>query len=187
MILACRGVERGETAAVEVRERSRNENVMFRQLDLASCTSVRSFATRVLTEEDEIHILINNAGVMMTPYQLTEDGFETQFGVNHLGHFLLTLLLLERIKKSAPSRIINVSSYAHVFGKLDFEDMMWAKTRYNSMLAYGRSKLANVMFSRELAKRLVGSGVTVCSLHPGTIRTELSRYMYTGILSVLKV
>jgi NAD(P)-dependent dehydrogenase (short-subunit alcohol dehydrogenase family) len=185
IILACRSVERGEKAVADVRERSGSDNVRFRQLDLASCKSIRAFANRILSEELEIHVLINNAGVMFVPYTLTEDGFETHFGVNHLGHFLLTNLLLERIKESAPSRIVNVSSLAHVAGNLDFEDMMWKK-RYQSQLAYCRSKLANVMFSRELAKRIAGSGVTVCSLHPGTIHTELTRYFFSGYLLPLK-
>lgn len=171
---------------MEVRERSDSDNIVFRQLDLASCKSIRSFATRILDEEHEINILINNAGVMFVPYELTEDGFETHFGVNHLGHFLLTNLLLDRIKESAPSRIITVSSLAHVPGYLDFNDMMWRK-RYQSQLAYCRSKLANIMFSRELAKRVEGSGVTVCSLHPGTVYTELTRYYFSGYLLPLKV
>ena len=123
---------------------------------------------------------------MLVPYQKTEDGFESQFGVNHLGHFLLTNLLLNRIKESAPSRIINVSSMGHKVGKLDFEDMMWTK-KYSSLRAYGRSKLANVMFTRELAKRVSETGVTVCSLHPGSVNTELGRYFLTGYLTPFKV
>ena len=186
MILACRSVERGETAAREVRERSGSDNVVFHQLDLASLKSVRSFATKILAEERDINILINNAGVMFIPYQRTEDGFEMQFGVNHLGHFLLTNLLLDRIKESAPSRIITVSSYGHYAGSLDFDDMMWNK-RYQSQFAYFRSKLANVMFTRELANRVSGSGVTVCSLHPGSINSDLTRYLWTGFLLPLKV
>ena len=186
IILACRSKERGERACEEVHRESDSENVVFRQLDLASCKSIRNFAERILTEEREINILINNAGIMFVPYQLTEDGFESQFGVNHLGHFLLTHLLLDRIKESAPSRIINVSSLGHFFGSLSFDDMMWKKG-YSSGLAYTRSKLANVMFSRELAKRLSGTDVTVCSLHPGSVYTELWRYMVPWYLSPLIV
>ena len=117
---------------------------------------------------------------------MTEDGFELTFGVNHLTNFLLTNLLLERIKECAPSRIIMVASLAHIFGNLDFEDMMWKK-RYNRALAYHRSKLANIMFARELAKRVAGTGITVCSLHPGTVHTELPRYFISGWLAFLKV
>ena len=170
----------------EIRERSGSDKVVFRRLDLSSCKSIREFAQRVLEEEREINILISNAGVMFVPYELTKDGFEMHFGVNHLGHFLLTNLLLERIKESAPSRIVMVSSLAHAPGYLDFDDMMWTK-RYQSQLAYCRSKLANIMFTRELAKRVAGSGVTVCSLHPGTIHTELTRYFFSAYLLPLKV
>ena len=179
-------MQRGEKACSEIREKSGSDNVVFRQLDLASCKSIRSFAERILSEEKQINILINNAGIMLVPYQLTEDGFESQFGVNHLGHFLLTYLLLDRIKESAPSRIINVSSLGHQMGSLDFDDMLWKK-RYSAGLAYTRSKLANVMFTRELADRLSGSDVTVCSLHPGTIYTELVRHTFTGYLAPLIV
>ena len=186
VVMACRDTEKGRAACEEIKTRTGNEKVILCKLDLASCSSIRSFASRILDEEKEIHILVNNAGVMFVPHQLTEDGFELHFGVNHLGHFLLTNLLLERIKASAPSRIVTVSSLAHVAGYLDFEDMMWRK-RYISQLAYCRSKLANIMFSRELAQRLVGSGVTVCSLHPGTVYTELTRYFFSGYFLPIKV
>ena len=186
VILACRDMVKGRTAIEEIREKTGNNNLAVRKLDLASCKSIRAFAEQILREEPQINILINNAGVMFVPYQLTEDGYELTFGVNHLGHFLLTNLLLERIKASAPSRIIVVASLGHLVGYLDFGDMMWKK-RYNSQLAYCRSKLANIMFVKELAKRLVDTGVTVCSLHPGTINTELTRYFLSGWMIFLKV
>ena len=186
VIIACRDTTKGAAAQKEIVEVSGNENVVLKKLDLASMKSIREFANQVLAEEPQIHILICNAGVMFTPYQLTEDGFELQFGVNHLGHFLLSNLLLDRIKESAPSRIVVVASLAHYTGYLDFKDMMWSK-RYNPQLSYCRSKLANVMFARELAKRVKGSGVTVCSLHPGTVYTEITRYFLSGWLIVLKV
>ena len=186
VILACRDVVKGRTAMEEIRERTGNNDLAVRKLDLASCKSIRAFAEQILREEPQINILINNAGVMFVPYQLTEDGYELTFGVNHLGHFLLTNLLLERIKASAPSRIIVVASLGHLAGYLDFRDMMWMK-RYNSQLAYCRSKLANIMFAKELAKRLVDTGVIVCSLHPGTINTELTRYFLSGWMIFLKV
>ena len=186
VILACRDVVKGRTAMEEIREKTGNNDLAVRKLDLASCKSIKAFAEQILREEPQINILINNAGVMFVPYQLTEDGYELTFGVNHLGHFLLTNLLLERIKASAPSRIIVVASLGHLVGYLDFGDMMWKK-RYNSQLAYCRSKLANIMFAKELAKRLVDTGVTVCSLHPGTINTELTRYFLSGWMIFLKV
>ena len=186
VILACRDMVKGRSAMEEIREKTGNNNLAVRKLDLASCKSIRAFAEQILREEPQINILINNAGVMFVPYQLTEDGFELTFGVNHLGHFLLTNLLLDRIKASAPSRILVVASLGHLVGYLDFGDMMWKK-RYNSQLAYARSKLANIMFVKELGKRLVGTGVTVCSLHPGTINTELTRYFLSGWMIFLKV
>ena len=186
VILACRDMVKGRSVMEEIKEKTSNNNLAVRKLDLASCKSIRAFAEQILREEPHIDILINNAGVMFVPYQLTEDGFELTFGVNHLGHFLLTNLLLDRIKASAPSRILVVTSLGHLVGYLDFGDMMWKK-RYNSQLAYARSKLANIMFVKELGKRLVGTGVTVCSLHPGTINTEITRYFLSGWMIFLKV
>ena len=174
VILACRSAEKGEKAAVEVREKSGNDDVVFRQLDLASLTSVRQFAAKVLEEEPRIDILINNAGVMACPHSKTEDGFEMQFGVNHLAHFLLTNLFLDRLKEAPSARIVNVSSLAHVMGSMNFDDLNWEKS-YDRWQAYGQSKLANILFTRSLAKRLEGTNVTVNSLHPGSIATELQR------------
>lgn len=185
VIIACRDVAKGRRAADEIERLTGNNNVTTKRLDLASFESVRNFVEKILEQEEKIHILIDNAGVMFVPYQLSKDGYELQFAVNHLGHFLLTNLLLDRIKESAPSRIVVVSSLGHLVGSLDFKDMMWKK-RYNSQLSYCRSKLANVMFARELAKRLAGTGVTVCSLHPGTVHTEITRYFFSGWLVFLK-
>ena len=113
---------------------------------------------------------------MACPHMLTKDGFEMQIGVNHLGHFLLTNLLLDLIKSSAPSRIINLSSLAHNYGKINKEDLMSEKS-YNQITAYCQSKLANILFTRELAKRLQDSKVTAYAVHPGTVKTELNRHM----------
>ena len=175
VILACRSVERGETAAVEVRKRSGNDNVVFVQLDLASLDSVRKFAAKILEEEPRIDILINNAGVMALPERkLTQDGFEMQFGTNHLGHFLLTYLLLNHIKEAPSARIVNVSSMGHSFGKIDFNNLN-SERSYSQWGAYGTSKLANILFTRSLAKCLQGTGITANVLHPGAIDTELGR------------
>ncbi|XP_069091247.1 retinol dehydrogenase 13 isoform X3 [Pleurodeles waltl] len=127
-------------------------------------------------EEPHVDILINNAAIMRCPYWTTDDGFEMQFGVNHLGHFLLTNLLLEKLKNSGHSRIINVSSLAHIAGEIDFDDLNWVKKKYDTKAAYCRSKLANVLFTKELARRLEGTGVTANSLHPGVAATELGRH-----------
>ena len=176
VILACRSSEKGEKAAVEVRRRSGNDNVVFRSLDLSSLESVRRFASQVLNEEPLIDILINNAGVMGCPYAKTVDGFEMQFGVNHLGPFLLTNLLLDRLKDSPAARIVTVSALAAVWGKIDFDNINWDHS-YNHLNAYMASKLANIVFTRSLAKRLTGSRVTANALHPGVIgTTELGRH-----------
>ncbi|XP_045061649.1 retinol dehydrogenase 12-like isoform X1 [Coregonus clupeaformis] len=179
VVMACRDLTRAARAADEIRQATGNNNIVVRHLDLASMYSVRELAKEFIASEDRLDILINNAGVMMCPKWLTEDGFETQLAVNHLGHFLLTNLLLGKLKSSAPSRVVNVSSIAHKGGKIQFDDLFFAKRPYNSLVSYRQSKLANVLFSRELARRLKGTGVTSYSLHPGVIRTELTRHVET--------
>ena len=176
VIIACRSQEKGKKAEVDVRRESGNSNVHFRKLDLASFDSVRRFAKDVLSEESRLDILINNAGVMNCPFQKTEDGFETQFGVNHLGHFLLTNLLLDKIKQAPEGRIVVVSSTGHSFtSKLDL-DTINSEAHYGTYVAYFKSKLANVLFTKSLAKRLAGSNITVNSLCPGAVETELLRH-----------
>ena len=172
VILACRSVERGEKAAVEVRERSGNENVVFRQLDLSSLASVRQFSAKILEEEPRIDILINNAGRGPAPYSTTVEGYEAIFVTNYLGHFLLTCLLLERLKQAPSARIVNVSADAYKFTEIDFNNVNLERG-YSGLKAYARSKLAQVMFTRELARRLKGTKVTVTSLHPGGVQTDI--------------
>lgn len=132
--------------------------------------------SRFKSERKELHILINNAGVMRCPKMLTKDGIELQLGTNHMAHFLLTNLLLDLLKQSAPSRIVNVSSLAHTRGQINVADLN-SEQKYDSGDAYSQSKLANVLFTLELAKRLTNSGVTANSLHPGIVHTELGRHM----------
>ncbi|XP_013865873.1 retinol dehydrogenase 13 [Austrofundulus limnaeus] len=177
VILACRDMTKARLAADEIRQKSGNGNVTVKKLDLASLQSVRDLAKDVQQNEERLDILINNAGVMMCPKWKTEDGFEMQFGVNHLGHFLLTNCLLDLLKKSSPSRVVVVSSLAHTRGKIHFDDINLDKD-YSPEKSYRQSKLANVLFARELAARLQGTGVTVYSLHPGVIRTELGRHLF---------
>ncbi|CAG2194333.1 RDH12 [Mytilus edulis] len=166
VILACRDLDKAKTAADDIKNRTGNANIVIKQLDLASLKSIKLFAGDINANENRLDILINNAGIMRCPYWKTENGFEMQFGVNHLGHFLLTNLLLDLIKKSAPSRILTVSSLAHERGTINFDDI-YSEKSYDPGTSYSQSKLANVLFSRELAKRLEGTGVTTYSLHPG--------------------
>ncbi|XP_056335691.1 retinol-DH_like_SDR_c domain-containing protein isoform X1 [Danio aesculapii] len=190
VVMACRDLSKAEKAAAEIRRSTGNGDIVVRHLNLASLYSVRQFAHQYMASEDRLDILINNAGVMMCPKSLTEDGYETQFAVNHLGHFLLTVLLLDMLKKSSPSRVINVSSITHKGGKIHFDDLNFNKAPYDSLVSYRQSKLANLLFTRELARRIKGSGVSVFALHPGVIRTELGRYVQTqhpllsGLLSI---
>ncbi|XP_029904398.1 retinol dehydrogenase 13 isoform X2 [Myripristis murdjan] len=177
VILACRDMTKAHSAAEEIRQCSGNGNVVVKKLDLASLQSVRDLAKDIQENEERLDILINNAGIMRCPKWQTEDGFEMQFGVNHLGHFLLTNCLLDLLKKSSPSRVVIVSSLAHERGRIHFEDINLDKD-YNHSESYRQSKLANVLFCRELATRLQGTGVTVYSLHPGVIRTELVRHLF---------
>ncbi|KAH8325219.1 hypothetical protein KR074_012217 [Drosophila pseudoananassae] len=170
--MACRDLNRSEEVRVEIETISRNSNVFVRELDLSSLDSIRQFAEGFKKEQDKLHVLINNAGVMHTPKTLTKDGFELQLGVNHIGHFLLTHLLLDVLKKTAPSRIVNVSSVSHERGTIKMDDLNSEKS-YSRFGAYEQSKLANVLFTRELAKRLEGTGVTVNALHPGAVNTDI--------------
>lgn len=174
--MACRDQVKCEIARQEIIKETENLNVFNRSLDLSSLDSIRRFVAEFKKEEPRLDVLINNAGVMMCPKMLTKDGFEMQLGTNHMGHFLLTNLLLDQLKKAAPSRIINLSSLAHIGGKLNKEDLN-SDQSYNDVMAYCQSKLANVLFTRELAKRLEGSQVTVNCLHPGAVNTDLLRHV----------
>lgn len=182
VIMACRSAERTKPAVADVQRLSGNPNVEFMELDLSDLESVRAFARTFSAKYQKLHLLINNAGVMALPTrQTTKQGLEMQIGTNHFGHFLLTNLLLDRLKQSTPSRVVNVSSLAHERGTINFDDINWEKPgAYSAWKAYEQSKLANVVFTNELQRRLEGTGVTTISLHPGVVRTELSRYMLEG-------
>uniref|UniRef100_A0AAY4ACA6 Uncharacterized protein n=1 Tax=Denticeps clupeoides TaxID=299321 RepID=A0AAY4ACA6_9TELE len=184
--MACRDVGKAEAAMKDIVEESGNQNVVVRKLDLSDTKSIREFAEAINKEERQVNILINNAGIMMCPYSKTADGFEMQFGVNHLGHFLLTFLLLDLMKRSAPARIINISSMAHRWGTIRLDDIN-SERHYHSRRAYGQSKLANILSTRSLANRLKGTGVTVYAVHPGVVRTELKRHMNLPLLIMWKV
>ncbi|KAL1131451.1 hypothetical protein AAG570_011068 [Ranatra chinensis] len=183
VILACRDTAKAEEACREIQEAEVNAkggSLVVKHLDLSSFASVRIFADEILEEEQALHLLVNNAGVMMCPKMLTEDGYELHFATNHLGHFLLTLKLLPLLVKSAPSRVVNVSSMAHILANsMKFDDINLDKG-YKPVTAYARSKLANILFTKELARRLEGKGVNVYSLHPGVVNTELTRHVDTA-------
>ncbi|XP_048030705.1 retinol dehydrogenase 12 [Megalobrama amblycephala] len=186
VIMACRDLEKAEAAREELMQDSGNQNIVVKKLDLSDTKSIRAFAELINKEEKQVNILINNAGIMMCPYSKTADGFEMQFGVNHLGHFLLTYLLLDLLKKSTPSRIVNVASVAHTWGSIHLDDINSEKG-YSPRRAYGQSKLANILCTRSLAKRLQGSRVTVYSLHPGVVQSELFRNLSKPVQIAVKV
>ena len=176
VIMACRDLKRGEAALNDIVEETGSKKVVLKHLDLASLKSVRKFAEDINKNEPELHVLINNAGLAYPPKQSkTEDGFELTVGVNYLGHFLLTNLLLDLLKRTAPSRIVVVASTVHHQLTKEFRfDNIHSEKFYDKWDAYGQSKLACILFTRELAKRLEGTGVTINSLHPGVMVTELA-------------
>lgn len=174
VVIGCRDVTKGEAAAAEILATT-GKKITVMELDLGSVASIRAFAARFLSERPRLDVLVLNAGLYLSDRRVTRDGFEQMFGVNHLGHFLLTRLLEERLVASAPARIIVVASHAHRRAKtgLDFDDLMSARS-FDGWDAYGKSKLANIYFARELSRRLAKRGVTVNSLHPGVVATEFA-------------
>ncbi|KAK7103778.1 hypothetical protein V1264_018611 [Littorina saxatilis] len=185
VILACRDEQKAEDAVKYIRRNTSNGELIVRKLDLASLASVRAFCGKILEEERHIDVLVNNAGVFQSLYGKTEDGFEMQMGVNHFGHFLLTNLLLDRLKESAPSRIIVVSSSLHKGGIIKFDDLNSEKG-YDKKKGYSNSKLANCLFSRELSQRIKGTGVNVYCVSPGFCpATSLGRHVMSGFVRTL--
>ena len=178
VVMTARNAEKGRAALEELRTRTSGTTgtAEVADLDLGSFASVRSFADGLMQRHQRIDVLVNNAGVVSTRREETREGFELTFGVNHLGHFLLTTLLLDRLRASAPSRVVTVASGAHRGARsgLDFDDLQ-ATRRYRAMRAYAASKLANIYFARELARRLGGTGVTSNSLHPGFVASNFAR------------
>lgn len=183
VVLACRNLEKADIAAGEIRLGNKDANLDIIHLDLADLGSVRQFAETFISRHEKLDLLINNAGVMIPPYTRTIDGFELQFGANHLGHFALTGLLLERLMKTPNARIINVSSSAHRMGSgtINFENLNSEKG-YNASGAYAQSKLANLLFTLELNQHFqeVGADTIAASAHPGWTVTGLQRgFMHT--------
>ena len=174
VVMVCRSRERGQQALDEVKKASGNENVELMLCDLSSQKSIREFAAEFKKSHARLACLVNNAGVLFRSRSETEDGIEATFAVNHLGYFLLTNLLLDLMAESAPARIVNVSSEAHKYGAINFDDLQNEKN-YRAFAAYSNSKLANVLFTYELARRLEGTQVTANCLHPGVVGTNLFR------------
>ncbi len=180
VILACRSKDKAEAALADLLAELPNAQAEIMPLDLASQASVHQFTTAFKAKYDQLDILVNNAGIMMVPYATTEDGFERQFGTNHLGHFALTGLLLDRLLKTPGSRVVNVSSGAHRFGNMDFDNVNFdGGADYSPQTAYGRSKLANLLFTYELQRRFEKIGVNVLAVaaHPGLSNTNLAGHM----------
>ncbi|UXA09213.1 SDR family NAD(P)-dependent oxidoreductase [Mycobacterium sp. SMC-2] len=176
VVLAVRNLDKGKDAAARITARGPHADVALQELDLTSLESIRAGAEQLKSDYDRIDLLINNAGVMWTPKSTTKDGFELQFGTNHLGHFALTGLLLDHMLPVAGSRVVTVSSTGHrLFADIHFDDLQWER-RYSRVGAYGQSKLANLLFTYELQRRLAPRGTTIAvAAHPGGSRTELAR------------
>ena len=170
VVITARDPIRGGQAREYVRSRSGSDAVELGSLDLASFTSIRTFVADFLTTHDRLDVLVNNAGGILSTRRETREGLEMSFGVNHVGPFLLTSLLLDRLRADAPSRIVNVASIAHRFGSMHWADLQYERG-YVGTVAYNQSKLANVLFTAELARRLEGTGITPVCCHPGPVRS----------------
>ena len=178
VVLACRDPGKASAAAARIAAAAPRASLSVVRLDLASLASIRAAAEELRAGHDRLDLVINNAGLMMPPYGRTEDGFELQFGTNHLGHFALTGLLLDRMMAVPGSRVVTLSSNGHRMGRIDFGNLQW-EHGYRRPAAYGRSKLANLLFTYELQRRLAAAGAATAALaaHPGTSRTELTRHL----------
>lgn len=187
VVMVCRSLERGEAAMAEIKRGSGNDSVSLLLADLSSRAAIHRLAADFKAKYPNLHVLINNAAIIPKKRTVAEDGLETQFAVNHVAYFLLTNLLLDQLKASAPSRIINVSSQVHNGASIDFDDLQ-SERSYSPTRVYGWTKLANVLFTYELAHRLEGTRVTVNCLHPGTVATNmLADYMPGGLRFLAKM
>jgi len=174
IVIVSRNKEKGETAVTDIIAKSGNKNVELIQADMSSQNSIHKLAEEFKARHEKLHVLINNAGVYLTKRTTTENGLELTFAVNYLGPFLLTSLLLDILEAGAPSRIVNVTSDAHNGAKINFEDLQGEK-KFSGWQAYSQSKLAMILFTHELTKKLEGTGVTANSAHPGVVRTNFAK------------
>jgi len=187
VVLASRTMEKGEKAKNEILKAKPDGKIELMQLDLGDMESVRSFADSFKKKYKKLDVLLNNAGIMMTPYFTTKDGFEGQFGTNHLGHFALTGLLMDTLLNTPDSRVVNVSSGAHRNGEMDFSNLQYENGGYKSMKAYGRSKLSNLLFTYELQRKLQAANkntITVAA-HPGVAMTNLANHLQGKFLFII--
>jgi NAD(P)-dependent dehydrogenase (short-subunit alcohol dehydrogenase family) len=185
VILAGRDEDKLATVALQIVQSVPGATVEVGHLDLTSLAQVRQFAGEFLATNDGLHLLINNAGVMATPFEHTRDGFELQFGTNHIGHFLLTGLLAPALLRDPPSRIVNLSSGGHMSSDILWDDLNFERHPYDPFIAYGQSKTANILFTVELERRLSGRGVHSYAVHPGLVGTKLGRYMTPEVVAQL--
>lgn len=184
VILACRSESRGLAAVKEIQGKTGNPDVHLRLLDLTSLDSVREFTKKIVAEEPALHILVNNAAISGFPRQITKDGLDATFATNHFGPFLLTNLLLDLLKRSAPARIVSLSSVNHWKGVVDFSHFHGENLKYGWDQAYNHSKLHNIICTNELARRLQGTDVTANSVHPGVVLTDVMKY-YPSMVRLL--
>lgn len=185
VIMPVRNAEKAKSVLEEILKLNPNSKIVIKSLDLSSLNSIKLFADDFLKSFNQLDILINNAGIMYCPYSKTQDGFEMQMGTNHLGPYALTANLLPLLMKTANSRIVNTASLAHLTGNIDFEDINWENRKYKTMQAYADSKIANLYFHYELAKKLKGqnNAPLVIAAHPGWTKTELDRHI--GIVGII--
>jgi NAD(P)-dependent dehydrogenase (short-subunit alcohol dehydrogenase family) len=177
VVITARNVAKGEEIARGIRKSTGNDAIEVEELELGSLASIRAFAERFLARHAALQILVNNAGVMACPFARTADGFELQFGTNHLGHFLMTGLIAPALLRGAPARIVSVSSRGHQMSPVVFDDIPFERRPYEKWSAYGQSKSANILLAVELERRLGARGVHANALHPGVIPTDLSRHL----------
>jgi NAD(P)-dependent dehydrogenase (short-subunit alcohol dehydrogenase family) len=190
IILTSRSLQKGEEAKALIRKEVSGGKITVMELDLMELASVRKFVSKFKEKYNRLDILLNNAGIMTTPYGLTKDGFEGQMGTNHLGHFALTGQLLDMLKSTAGSRVVNVSSNAHKYGKMDFDNLLFKEGKdYTPISAYGRSKLANLLFTYELQRRFEDEKIDCIAVaaHPGVALTNLARHLEGKLLFKLLV